>query len=124
MATPNPAKFTSDGKSVNVRLGATVEAGDVVFVQQWLGIAVKGGNSDDYVALNVDHREYIFDVGASLSVLKGDIVYITTSSIEGNQPALAGYSTSSGAGKIPLFKAVTAKDSNNLVRGVLIAGEA
>jgi len=124
MATPNPAKFTSDGESVNVKLGGTVVSGDIVYAEGWLGIAGGPGASDGYVALIVDHREYVFHVGAALSVNKGDIVYITTASLEGVKPALSGYSTSSGGGKIPLFKAVTAKDANNLVRGVLIAGEA
>lgn len=123
MPTPNPAKFTSDGKSVDVKLGATVVKGDVVYAQGWLGIAQKAGDSDGYIALWIDEREYIFDVGGSLTVNKGDIVYVTPASLEGNKPALAGYSTSSGAGKIKLFKAVTAKRSDNTVRGTLIVGE-
>jgi hypothetical protein len=124
MATPTAAKFTTDGKSVDVRLGATVEALDVVYAEGWLGIAASGGDSDDYIALYVDEREYIFDVGANLPVNKGDIVYVDPTSLEGNQPALAGYTTTAGGGVIPLFKATTSKRVDNTVRGILIVGEA
>lgn len=123
MATAGAAKFTTDGKSVDVRLGATVEQFDVVYREGWLGLAATDGDSDDYISLLIDEREYIFDVGASLSVAKGNIVYVDPTVLEGNQPALSGYTTTSGGSVIPLFKATTAKRSDNTVRGILIVGE-
>lgn len=125
MATPNAAsQHYTDGKSVDVRLSATVESHDVVYAEGWLGIAATGGDSDDYIALLIDEREYIFDVGSNLPVNKGDIVYVDPTSLEGNQPALAGYTTTAGGGVIPLFKATTSKRVDNTVRGILIVGEA
>lgn len=124
MAVAEVVKFHSDGKSVRVLLTSTVEAKDVVYADGWLGITAQGGDSGDSVELYIDEREYIFDVGASLSVAKGDIVYIDPAQLTGCQPTLAGYTTTAGGGVIPLFKATAAKASDNTVHGILIVGEA
>lgn len=122
MAVAAPAKWLGDGRAVDVLLTGTIRKGDVLLADGWLGIANSAGDSGDTISLSEAQEEWVFDVGASLSVAKGDIVYVTIASLTGQQPTLAGYSTSSGAGKYRLFKAVTAKDSNNFVRGILLGG--
>jgi predicted RecA/RadA family phage recombinase len=124
MAVANPAKFHSDGKAVDVALTSSVLAGDVIYADGWLGIAATAGDSGDDVAIAIDAREYIFDVGASLSVSKGNTVYVTVTTLTGHLPTLSGWATSSGSNRIRLFRATTDKDANNLVHGILISREA
>lgn len=121
MAVPGVTTFSGDGKAVNVPLTSTVKKGDVIYVNQWLGIAGSAGDSDDTIALIADFREYVFDVGA-LAVNMGDTVWVTVNLLTGHQPTLAGYFTSAGSNRIRLFRASEAKDTNNFVRGVLISG--
>lgn len=123
MATANPAKFHSDGGAVEVTVTSSVVAGDVAYVNGFLGIVTYAADSGESTNLDLLPREYIFDVGASLSVSKGDIVYVTVNSLTGHLPTLAGWATSSGSNRIRLFRATTDKDSNNMVHGILISRE-
>lgn len=116
--------FESDGKAVNVTLTATVAKGAVIVVDSWVGVAGEDGVSGDTIALVADDREYQFLVPASLSVSKGDIVYITVATVTGHYPDDEAYTTSSGAGKVAFFKATAAKDSNNVVTGIMLAHNA
>lgn len=118
------AYFESDGKSVNVALTATVNKGAVIVADGWVGLAGEDGVSGDTVALVADDREYQFVVPAGLAVAKGAIVYITVATLTGHYPDDEAYTTSAGAGKVALFKATAAKDSNNMVPGVMIAHNA
>lgn len=115
------AYLESDGKAVNVSLTAAVIAGAVTYAEGWLGVAGGDGASGDTIALAVDDREYQFKVPAGLSVSKGMIVYITVATTTGHYPDDEAYTTSSGAGKWAFFKATAAKDSNNIVTGIMIA---
>lgn len=112
----------SDGKSVTVRAGATVVANQVAVIEGWLGIAVRNASSGDYVALRVDQQEYQFVVPSGLSVAKGDVVYIEVADLTGHTPDDTAYSTTSGAGKRAFFRATAAKDSNNVVTGIMLMG--
>jgi hypothetical protein len=114
----------SDGKSVNVTLSYTIAAGAVVYAEGWLGIAAAPGDSGDTRALNVDDREYQVVVPAGLAVAKGQIVYITVATTTGHYPDDEAYTTSAGAGKVAFLKATAAKDSNNVVTGLLLAHNA
>jgi hypothetical protein len=116
--------FESDGKAVNVAITSTVEKGAVIVAQGWAGIAGSDGDSGDNVALIVDDREHQFIVPAGLAVAKGAIVYITVATITGHYPDDEAYTTSAGAGKVAFFKATAAKDSNNMVTGILLAHNA
>lgn len=118
------AYLESDGKAVNVSLTAAVIAGAVTYAEGWLGVAGGDGASGDTIALAVDDREYQFKVPAGLSVSKGTIVYITVATTTGHYPDDEAYTTSSGAGKWAFFKATAAKDSNNIVTGIMIAHNA
>jgi hypothetical protein len=120
-----PTYFESDGKAVNVTLNAgDVVKGAVVYVDGWLGIAGEDADSGDTLALIADDREYQFEVPAGLAVAKGAIVYITVATVTGHYPDDEAYTTTAGAGKLAFFKATAAKDSNNIVTGVMIAHNA
>lgn len=118
------APFESDGKSVNVGLSYAVTKGAVTYAEGWLGLAGGDGVSGDTIALVADDREYQFKVPAGLAVSKGMIVYITVATSTGHYPDDEAYTTSAGAGKWAFFKATAAKDSNNIVTGVMIAHNA
>jgi len=115
------AYFESDGKAVNVALLYEVAKNAVIYTEGWLGLAGNDGESGDTIALVADDREYQFKVPAGLAVAKGDIVYITIATVTGHYPDDEAYTTSAGAGKWAFFKATAAKDSNNIVTGVMIA---
>lgn len=116
--------FESDGKAVNVDLLYTVGKAEVAVVDGWLGIAGQSGDSGDQIALIVDDREYQFYVPSSLSVSKGDIVYLEVADVTGHTPDDTAYGTSAGAGKIAFFKATADKDDNDLVTGIMLAHNA
>ncbi len=120
----DPGYFRSDGKAVDVSLLYTVAKNAVVYVEGWLGIAGDDGDSGDSIAVIADDREYNFQVPASLSVSKGDIVYVTVATSTGHYPDDEAYTTSAGAGNWAFFKATRAKDANNIVSGVMLAHNA
>lgn len=123
MATANPVKgVVSDGKALDVALTSSVVKNDLIYAEGWLGIAQSDGDSDDTIAIAIDQREYIFHVGASLSVSKGNTVWVDVTALTGHLPTLSGWATSAGSNKIRAFRAVTDKDSDNLVHGIFIGG--
>lgn len=112
----------SDGQSVTVDLLFTVRAGQLAFVNNWLGIASRSGDSGQQVALNIERSEYQFQVPASLTVNIGDTVWVNPANRTGHTLNDSAYATSSGAGRVRLFKATSAKDSNNVVTGIFLGG--
>jgi plastocyanin len=101
---------------------STVESNQIAYVEGFLGIVQEAATSGDYTALDISLQEFQFTVPAGLSVSKGDTVYITTNDLTGHVPDDTGYSTSSGANKIRLFRATSNKDANNMVTGILLGG--
>lgn len=120
MASGDKTYFDNDGKSVNVTLTAAVLKDKVCVVQGWVGIAASDGAIGDTIALTNDGRAYQFTVPAGLAVAKGAIVYITLATITGHYPDDASYVLAPAAGVVPLFKAMEAKDANNVVVGRLM----
>ena len=116
--------FESDGKAVNVDLLYTVKKGQVAVVDSWAGITGESGDSGDTIALIADDREYQFYVPSSLSVSKGDIVYLEVADVTGHTPDDTAYSTSAGSGKVAFFKATRDKTAQNVVTGILLAHNA
>lgn len=100
--------FDSDGKAVNVDLSYTVVKGQVAVVEGWLGLASDSGDSGDTIALNIDRRGYQLVIPGTLSVAKGDIIYVEVADVTGHTPDSTAYSTTSGAGKQALGRAATA----------------
>lgn len=109
----------SDGRSVTVQLSYSADAGMAVYAQQWAGITVRSGDSDDYVALSIE-GEWQIDVGADLAVAVGDVIYIDPTEISGAHIIPAAAYTKTATSNIPFFKATSAKDSNNIVTGILL----
>jgi plastocyanin len=110
----------SDGKAVDVDLLYTVAKGQVLYVDGFLGVAAGDAESGESVALTIDQREYQFTVPATLTVNKGDIVYVDPSDLTGHVPDDTGYATVADTGLLALFKATSDKDANNVVTGILL----
>ena len=106
---------------MNISLLYAVVKGATVYADGWLGIAGGDGASGDTIALIADDREYQFKVPAGLAVAKGQIVYVTVPTVTGHYPDDEAYTTTAGSNKVAYFKATAAKDSNNIVTGVMIA---
>jgi hypothetical protein len=113
-----------DGKAVDVTLQYATEGMAVAYVQGWLGITNRSGNSGENVALSIARTEYQFEVPAALAVSKGEIVRIDLAQLGTNHtPPDAAYNkNAASATNIDLFKATAAKDANNVVTGILLAG--
>lgn len=120
MTTGALSYFEGDGKAVNVDLLYTVTKDQIAVVDGWLGICASDGTSGDTIALTVDQREYQFTVPTTLSVSKGDIVYIEVADVTGHTPDDTAYGTTAGSGKVAFFKATAAKDANHCVTGIML----
>lgn len=120
MATGADTYKESDGKTVNVDLLYPVAAGQVAVVDGFLGVTVRAGDSGDSVALDLEKCERQFTVPSSLSVAKGDTVYIEVADLTGHTPDDTAYSTTAGSGKVAFFRATAAKDANNIVTGIVL----
>jgi len=113
--------FDNDGKAVNVTLTAAVAKGQVVVAQGWVGIAESNGAIGETIALTIDDRAYQFTVPAALAVPKGTIVYLVLANVVGHTPTDAAYTLVPAAGSVAFFKAMEAKDANNVVIGRMLA---
>lgn len=100
----------ADGFSVDVALSYEVDTGDIVVVQDWLGIVPRDAESGDSIALNVENAEFDMILPTSLSLGIGDEVYVEVADVTGHRPDSTAYSTSSGAGKRKLGRCTTAQD--------------
>jgi 5-keto 4-deoxyuronate isomerase len=116
--------FDNDGNAVYVTLTAAVVKDQVAVVQGWVGIAMSNGAIGETIALAIDDRAYQFTVPAALSVTKGAIVYLTLASVTGHTPQDAAYVLAPAAGTVAFFKAMEAKDANNVVIGRMLAANA
>lgn len=111
-----------DGNAVTVPLVATVVNNQVAFAGGWLGITARAGDSGDYVALSLRGEAQLY-VPASLSVSAGDVVCIDTTQVTGHTPNDGAYNTNPASStNLRLLKATAAKDSRNLVTGILLVG--
>lgn len=120
MATGKLVYKESDGQAVNVDLTASVDALQIAVVDGWLGITMEAGDSGDTIALDIARVERQFEVPSTLSVSKGDIVYIEVADVTGHTPDSTAYGTSAGSGKVAYFKATADKDANNVVTGIVL----
>jgi len=121
MTTGKNTYKKSDGRAIHVDLVAAVEKGQVVYIDGWLGIAADSGSSGETIAMTIDGAEYQFTVPTSLSVSAGDVVYIDPDQVTGYVPDEAGYTTTSSSGLLPLFRATSDKDTDNIVTGILLS---
>lgn len=112
----------SDAKGIAVTLSHTVVANQVAYVEGFLGVTEKSGDSGDSIGMSIDHAQYQFTVPSTLDVDKGNTVYIDITDLTGHVPDSTAYSTTPGSNKVALFKATSDKDANNVVTGILLAG--
>lgn len=113
--------FDNDGKAVNVTLTAAVAKGQVVVAQGWVGVAESDGKIGETIAIAIDDRAYQFTVPVALAVPKGTIVYLILANVTGHTPTDAAYVLAPAAGAVAFFKAMEAKDANNVVIGRMLA---
>lgn len=112
----------SDGRSVTIDLSYTVVARQPAFGGGWLGITVGAGDSGEQVALEI-FGEYQFKVPSGLSVAAGEIVRIDTTDLTGHTPDDTAYNKNAESStNRNFFRATSAKDSNNIVTGILLTG--
>lgn len=102
--------FRSDGKAVDVTVSADVEKGDVVVAEGFFGIAMGDASSGEDVALEIATREHEIVVPNGVTAAKGDVLYITS----------AGVITNTSSNNKAFLKVTVAKDSNDVVWGVLL----
>lgn len=108
--------FESGGQAVNVVADADISAGQIAYADGWLGIAGSDAESGDDVALDISRREFQIQIPTSLSVTKGDTVYIDVADLTGNTPDDSAYSTSSGGTKVAAYKATSDHWTYNSLR--------
>lgn len=115
MAAGDNTYFDNEGKALAVDLTSTVAKGQVIYADGWLGIASDDGVSGDTIELNIDERAYQLTVPASLSVAKGAEIWIDVTDLTGHIPDETAYYTATGSDRVRMFKAMEAKDANNVV---------
>jgi len=79
----------------------------------WAGINQESGDSGDVRAWEIEDNIYQWYVPDGLTVADGAIVYLELADHTGGIPDDTAYSTSAGAGKIALCKAIGAKVTAN-----------
>jgi predicted RecA/RadA family phage recombinase len=101
--------FRSDGNAVDVIVPKLVNKGDPVYAEGFHGIAMASASSGNTVSLEIQQREHELVVGGGVSAAKGAVLYLST----------AGVITNTTSDK-PFLKVTLAKDSNNVVWGILL----
>ena len=121
MATNLPVFEESDGRAVHVGLLYTVAADTLVYADGFFGVAEKGGSSGDTIALSIESVEYQIELPSGLTPTKGAILYAAApSGYTSNEVQSADLSTSSGSGKVPVFKVTGVKDSAGIATVILL----
>lgn len=111
-----------DGKSVDVQLQYTVAANRLAVIQGWVGFTNGAGESDDYISMSVDDREYRLDVGTANPTV-GATLFVEVADLTGHYPDQTALSTSAGAGKVAFAKVTKGKNGvNNIVCVKMIGG--
>ena len=121
MATNLPVADESDGKAVNVTLSYDVDANTLVYAEGFFGISATDGASGDVIALTIESMEYQVELPGGLDPAKGAILYAAApSGYSANEVQSADLSTSSGSGKVPVFKVTGVKDSDGIATVILL----
>lgn len=115
----------SDGDAVNVTLSYPVPGQkEPVYVQGWLGLAEGSGNSGESVALTIEHGFYQVLVPSSLTLNKGDVLYVILANVTAHVIPDNAWATSAAAGRKAFMKLSEApearSDGKQLIIGVLL----
>lgn len=111
--------YDADGGAADVTVTSTVNAGQLAYVEGWLGIAGSDAESGDQLALDITKRAFQLQIPTSLNVVKGDTIYIDITDLTGHIPDSTAYYTASGANRVAAFKALSdhwAYNSNRYVQ--------
>lgn len=106
------ASLRSDGKAVDITLTAVTTKDTPVLEDGFHGIAMTDGSSGDIIAIEIAQREHEITVPSAVTAAKGDVLYLDATGTITNTDTDRAF-----------MKVTLAKDSNNIVWGVLLAQE-
>ncbi len=112
--------FESHGRALSVTPNNAVSKGDLLYINGFAGVAADDADSGEAIALSIEQVEYEVFVGTSLSVSKGDTIYVTTASVTADIIPQAALSTTSGDGKKAMLKATADRTSTGYVNCILL----
>lgn len=106
------SSLRSDGKAVDIAYNYSTpkEKGNPVLIDGFHGILMDNASSGETVAIEIATREHEITVPGGVTAAKGAILYITS----------AGVITNTKSGNRAFLKVTEAKDSNNIVWGVIL----
>jgi len=99
----------SDGNAVDVTSNAAYDKGDVVYQENFFGIAMEDCASGDTLAIEIQQREFEIVIPNGLTGAKGGILYLDAT----------GIITETITDK-PFLKVTKAKNTNDAVWGILL----
>lgn len=105
--------FRSDGKAVDVTYSRTDKVGvkgDPVYADGFHGILMQNASLNDKVAIEIAQREHEIQLPEGVTGAIGAIIYITS----------GGVLTNTASGNRPFCKVTVAKDSNDVIWGILL----
>lgn len=112
----------SDGKSIDVSLSYSVDNDQVAYVQGWLGVTGRSGDSGDGIALKIDPVEYTIELPSTLSCSKGNTIWVDVSAVVGHNIPSPAYYTASGSNRIRLCKLTSNKNAQNVAKCIFLGG--
>lgn len=118
------ARVESDGQAVDVAINHTINKGQLIVAEGWLGITTNGGVSGGVVAIAMDQREYEIEVPTGFAVAKGDLIYVDTTQVTNGVVNSSAWFTASGSNRRLLGRATRAHwtfDSKRFIRVRLVS---
>lgn len=111
MSTHNAVRLNT-GKAADVTITSAVETGDIFVADGFAGINPRDAESGDTVAMNIEVAQFDVLLPASLSLTKGDSIWLNTADVTGHIPNDTAWGTSDGgAGWILYGRALTDQNS-------------
>jgi hypothetical protein len=104
------ARKVSDGLAVKLTATKTIAAKALTREAGFHGVAFRGASSGEEVVIAIEQCEIEVTVGGGVTAAVGDILYITD----------AGVITNTSSGNTACLKVTVAKDTNNVVWGILL----
>lgn len=113
----------NDASAVDVLLSFPTEGRSLAYVNNWIGVTGQSGNSGQTVAMSIHEVAYQLEVPSGLAVANGDILRVDLTAVTTTHtiPASAINKNAASGTNVTAFKAMSAKDANNIVVAKLIA---
>jgi hypothetical protein len=109
MADENGHKLNT-GLSVEIEVTSTIEAGELAYVDGFLGMNVREIESGESGVLDIEPAQWDVILPTTLDLSKGDIIYVDVTDLTGHVPDDSAFSTTSGGSKVKWAKAMTDQD--------------